>query len=93
VISLGNTTAAISELDGNIGVSQMFLAITYRAVAPQELSEPLIERPVKYLLNSRKAGENGRIIFTGQLAIEARKENLAQGIPVHEEVWKEVPAL
>jgi 3-dehydro-L-gulonate 2-dehydrogenase len=93
VVSLGNTTAAISKLGGNIDVSQMFIAVNYRAVAPQELSEPLIEQSVEYLLNSEKAGEKEKIIFTGQLAIEARRDNLANGIPVHEEVWKEVLAL
>jgi 3-dehydro-L-gulonate 2-dehydrogenase len=93
VTSLGNTTAAIAGLGGNIDVSQMFIAINYRAIAPQELSEPLIEKSVEYLLNSHRAGGEGRIIFTGQLAIEARRDNLANGIPVHENVWKEVLAL
>jgi 3-dehydro-L-gulonate 2-dehydrogenase len=93
VISLGNTTAAISGLGGNMDVSQMFIAINYRAVAPGELSEALLERSVEYLLASEKAGEGDRIIFTGQIAVEARKDNLANGIPVHEDVWKEVLAL
>jgi 3-dehydro-L-gulonate 2-dehydrogenase len=93
VISLGNTTAAIARLGGNMDVSQVFIAINYRAVAPQEQSEALLEQSVEYLLGSEKAGEKERIIFTGQLAIEARKDNLANGIPVHEEVWKEVLAL
>jgi 3-dehydro-L-gulonate 2-dehydrogenase len=93
VISLGNTTAAISKLGGNIDVSQMFIAINYRAIAPQHLSEPLIEQSVEYLLASKKAGEKDKIIFTGQIAIDVRKDNLANGIPVHKDVWEEVLVL
>jgi 3-dehydro-L-gulonate 2-dehydrogenase len=93
VVSLGNTTFSISKLRGNIDVSQMFIAINYRTIAPQFLSEKLIEQSVKYLLNSEKANEKDRIIFTGQIAIEARRDNLANGIPIHEEVWNEILAL
>ena len=101
VISLGNTTVAISKLDGNVDVSQMFIAVNYRAIAPQEQSDKLLEETVDFIINSPKADPNVKIpntnneeiIFTGQLARDKRKENIANGIPVHEEVWNEVLAL
>jgi 3-dehydro-L-gulonate 2-dehydrogenase len=93
VVSLGNTTAAISKLDGNIDVSQMFIAVNYRAIAPQALSEALIEQSVDYLLGSQASNEKDRIIFTGQLALETRSDNLENGIPVHETIWNEILAL
>jgi 3-dehydro-L-gulonate 2-dehydrogenase len=93
VISLGNTTAAISKLGGNIDVSQMFIAINYREIAPQDISEPLIEQSVEYLLESQKVGQNDKIIFTGQIAIDTRRDNLENGIPVEEKIWEEILAL
>lgn len=93
--SLGNSTAAISEFGNNIDqrVSQMFIVINYRAIAPQSLSEEIIEKSVEYLLDSEKANENSSIIFTGQIAIDTRNENLKNGIPVNEGIWEEVLSL
>jgi 3-dehydro-L-gulonate 2-dehydrogenase len=93
IISLGNTTAAISKLGGNVDVSQMFIAINYRAIAPQAISETMIEQSVDYLLASQKSSEKDRIIFTGQIAIETRRNNLENGIPVHEKIWDEILVL
>jgi 3-dehydro-L-gulonate 2-dehydrogenase len=93
VVSLGNTTAAISKLGGNVDVSQMFIAINYRAIAPQNLSEELLEQSVEYLLGSEKAGEGDKLIFTGQIAIETRQDNLKNGIPLQEKIWNEVLSL
>ena len=94
-LSLGNTTAAISEFAEGIDqrVSQFFMAINYRAIAPRELSDSIVENSVAWLLNSQSADDKKPIIFTGQIALETRAFNLKHGIPVNETVWKEILAL
>ena len=57
------------------------------------VSEELIEQSVDYLLAAQKSSEKDRIIFTGQIAIETRRDNLEHGIPVHEKIWDEILAL
>jgi 3-dehydro-L-gulonate 2-dehydrogenase len=92
-ISMGNTTAKIAELADGIDqkVSQLFIVINYRAISPKELSEEIIEHSVEYLLNSQSTG--APIIYTGQITIDTRKDNLENGIPVNEKVWEEILAL
>ncbi len=91
--ALGNTTAAISEFGDNVDVSQMFIAINYRAIAPQPLSEKIIEKSVEYLLGSEEANESSSIIFTGQIALDTRNDNLKNGIPVNDNIWEEILSL
>lgn len=93
-ISLGNTTAAIGRLEGDEhAVSQVFMAINFRRIAPKEVVDGIIEDAIEDLLSSKPDQKTGRVIYTGQLGKEIRDRNLAEGIPVDERVWTEITAL
>lgn len=93
-MSLGNTALGIGRLPGDEhGLSQMFIAIHFRAVAPRELSEKIADDAVEYLLASKKDEHTDRIVYPGQRMVEARDQNLQSGIPVDERVWDQIQAL
>lgn len=92
-MSLGNTTAAVGRLEGDEhGVSQVFMAIDFRKIAPKEVSDSIAEDAVENLLASKPDQNTKRIIYTGQLTEETRARNLAEGIPVDERVWAGITA-
>ncbi len=93
-MSLGNTTAAIGRLSGDEhGVSQVFMAINFRQIAPQEQADAIAEDAIADLLASKPDAKTQRIIYTGQLTQEIRAQNLAQGIPVDERIWSAITGL
>lgn len=90
-ISMGNTVAAVGRLDGDEhGVSQLFIAIDYKKIAPEEITGEIVEDAVQDLLASQKDEHTDRIIYTGQLTKETRADNLKNHIPVDERVWEEI---
>ena len=93
-MSLGNTTLGVGRLAGDEhGLSQMFIAIHFRAIAPKEVSDQIAQDAVEYLLASKKDEKTERIVYPGQRMAETRAKNLKEGIPVDERVWAEIRAL
>lgn len=93
-MALGNTTMGVGKLLGDEhGLSQMFIAVNFRAIAPRELSEKIADDAVDYLLASKKDEHTGRIVYPGQRMQEAREKNLQNGIPVDERIWNQIQAL
>lgn len=94
VLSGGNTVSAVGALPGDEhGVSQVFVAVDYQKLVSEAEADRIIEGAVSYLLDSEPAGADSRIIYTGQMTEECRRQNLAEGIPVDEAVWKEILSL
>jgi 3-dehydro-L-gulonate 2-dehydrogenase len=90
-ISLGNSTAAVGRLDGDEhGVSQCFIAINYKEIAPGDRPEETLEDAIQDLLSSKKDKDTQRIVYSGQKAVETRAENLVKGIPVDEKIWETI---
>ena len=52
------------------------------------------ERPVlEDLRNAQPMEPGGRVRYPGELTWQTREENLRQGVPVNEEVWRSIQAL
>lgn len=93
-ISMGNTVAGVGRLEGDEhGVSQLFLAIDYKKIVPEEFSESIAEDAVRDLLASQRDEHTARIIYTGQKTEEVRADNLKNHIPVDERIWHEILSL
>jgi 3-dehydro-L-gulonate 2-dehydrogenase len=69
------------------GLSQVFLAIAF----PLAERGRLIDQIVEFTVGARAANENVR--YPGERTLEIRKRNLAEGIPVNEEIWRQVQAM
>lgn len=90
-ISMGNTVAGAGRLEGDEhGVSQMFLAIDYQKLVPEEVAEKTLEEAVADLLASTKDEHTDRIVYPGQRKQEIKEDNLKNHIPVDDGVWEEI---
>ncbi len=90
-MSLGNTTLGVGKLNGDEhGLSQMFIAVNFRVIAPKEMSDRIAQEAVEYLLASKKDEKTQRIVYPGQRMQESKAQNLEQGIPVDERIWTEI---
>lgn len=84
----GRTVKQVTEDVKERGVTQLFIAI-YQ----ESLHDRLCDEIITYTKSSQPAEEGGRILYPGENTLAVRKENLEKGIPVHEEIWKNVLAL
>ena len=54
-----------------------------------EISQNLIEETIAYMKTSRPEREDGSIMYPGENSLKKREENLKEGIPVDENIWKQ----
>ncbi len=71
------------------GLSQVFLAIDLAQLQPAEESTRAADRIVASIL----ASNPGAVRYPGEQVLKTRAENLRQGLPVREELWKELRRL
>lgn len=89
-ICLGRSTYAISQSDTyEAGVSQIFIAINFRALVDEQKADSLFDDTVNYVLDS-KAIEGSKIRYPGQSVAHYRENNLKNGIPINEKTWNTI---
>lgn len=93
-LSQGNTVAGIARLKGDEhGVSQVFIAVNYREIAPEDQADAILQDAIDSVLHSKPDGSGARIAWPGQRAVKDRAENTRLGIPVDERIWDEIKQL
>lgn len=92
-VSGGNTVHQLSALGDEQALSQVFLAVNYRALNNPEETEQSIRDTLDHLLAQAPAKEGGAVRYPGQSSAAVKADNLAHGIPVDERVWEEILAL
>jgi 3-dehydro-L-gulonate 2-dehydrogenase len=93
LLSGGRATHQIapdSELE--TGISQVFIALDSATVSQPALSRSVADQIIEHLQLPRSASE-GEVRYPGQRVSQTRKQNLAEGIPVEPEIWRDVQAL
>ena len=94
VLSGGNSTTAIGKkCEDEYGLSQILIAIDPTHMSSKEITDRIIDEVIGDLKSSEKADENGDIFYPGERSINTRKDNLANGIPVVEEIWNSIKAM
>jgi 3-dehydro-L-gulonate 2-dehydrogenase len=93
VLSSGNSTAEIGRLESEYALSQVFLAFDLSALPDPEAVRGTIMRLIDHIHQSEPLREGERIYYPGERTLQTRNENLEQGIPVDEAIWKQVLAM
>jgi 3-dehydro-L-gulonate 2-dehydrogenase len=94
VLSGGNSTHEVGKLsEDEYALSQMFIAIDAVGIAGNEFLGSAVNRVIDNILSSEKADEKGAIFYPGQMEEKTRADNLANGIPVHAEIWHKILSL
>lgn len=91
VLSGGNSTHEVGKLsEDEYALSQMFIAIDAVSIAGSEFLGKSVNNVINDILSSEKADERGGIFYPGQMEEKTRADNLANGIPVHDDIWRKI---
>lgn len=90
ILSAGLSTHKLSQLEAEYGVSQVFIAIDIKKLSNFPAIENTISGIIEDLKKSIPMEENNEIRYPGERVVQTRNENLKNGIPVNNEVWKEI---
>ena len=89
--ALGRTTAMISEdMRHERGVSQIFIALNFRAAVDAEKADELMDSAVDFMLASTPVDPESPVRYPGQNIAKIRAKNLENGVPIHEETWEKI---
>lgn len=91
VLSGGLSVHQISQLDSEINVSQVFIAIDMSKLH----NFSAIDHVVRSIIDDYHASSDGlkQVVFPGERVMALREENSKNGIPVLKNIWEEIKGL
>ena len=93
LLSAGDSTFKIGRKEYETGLSQVFLCIYPGLFQDGSLQEKLLREIIDYTHDVAPIQAGGKTYYPGERTLQTRARNLKEGIPVNEEVWKNVLAL
>lgn len=90
VLSGGSATWQLAQSGHEHAVSQVFLAFDPAAVGADDRTEQVVNAAVEFLTGAKPLSPDGEVLYPGQRALRARRENTELGIPVDPECWQRV---
>ena len=90
VLSGGFSVYDITAKGVEYGLSQVFIAIDISKLGNHSIVTKTIEGIIEDYQQSITAGESNKITYPGQLVLQTRQRNLANGIPVIKKVWEQI---
>lgn len=92
VLSGGRATVDISPIPEREGdLSQVFIAIDVAQLAEPAAVSALLDAIVAF--TQQPSPDSARVRYPGERTLETRRRNLEEGIPVDEDVWRQVVAM
>lgn len=93
LLSRGLATHQITpDAEKETALSQVFIAIGPSAAGGAAAIDTLVNEVVEHLHRS-EAGSEGQVRYPGERTFAARQQNLRDGIPVDEDLWRQVQEL
>jgi 3-dehydro-L-gulonate 2-dehydrogenase len=90
VLSAGISVCQVSRQEVECGLSQIFIAFNLQKISNFPSIDHSIREIISDLKNSIPDDTQTTIRYPGERVITTRRENLANGIPVNEEIWKKI---
>lgn len=90
IISGGKTTYQIGKQSEEYDLSQVFLAFDAARAGDATIINRIVNEVLDDLHAAEPQTEGGEILYPGERGLKTRAENLAKGIPVDEEIWRQV---
>ena len=93
VLTNANSVAKIGTFDDEVGLSQVMIAIDPAKFQTAEVTDRIVDEILADIKASEPAAQGGEVYYPGELELNTREDNLANGIPVIDEVWEKIRAL
>jgi 3-dehydro-L-gulonate 2-dehydrogenase len=93
ILSGGSSVSKITERKVEYALSQVFIAVNLKKLHNKPSMESAVEDIIKDLHSSVPATEGSVVRYPGENVPRIREESLKNGIPVAENIWKEILSL
>jgi 3-dehydro-L-gulonate 2-dehydrogenase len=93
LLSGGKAVHDITKQYGEYGLSQIFIAIDLKALSNFKSINLLLQQIIDDYHQSIPVEPGKKIIYPGERVLMTRKENMINGIPVIEQIWKTIKSL
>lgn len=90
LLSGGRTTTDIGKLEGEYGISQIFIVVDLDTQEKSVLADNIVSQLKQVLKDTKTMGSSDEVYYPGQKTLRTRKENMEKGIPVDKELWKQI---
>ena len=93
ILSGGRVSAEVaSDPEREGGVSQVFIAVDVQAIGGVAASTRIAEKVIASIRQSGGGEGGGEVRYPGERVLNTRRENMLNGIPVKEEIWRQLNA-
>jgi len=93
IFSGGEATHEIGKHEDDFGVSQVYISIDISKLDNYQLITRIVNEIIDDYHNSIPESDSRSIVYPGERALNTRKENLSEGIPVERIVWDQIKGL
>lgn len=94
ILSGGNTVTDISrKYTEEVGLSQVMIAIDPEHMNTKAVTDGIIATVIDDIRTATPTAPGGKIYYPGEMELITRAENRKNGIPVLDEVWRQIEAL
>ena len=93
VLTNANSVSKIGTFGDEVGLSQVMIAIDPCKFNSVELTDRIVDEILADIKASQPAETGGEVFYPGEIELNTRQENLANGIPVIDEVWQTILSL
>ena len=92
ILTLGRTVTKVGqECESEYGLTQVFIAIRPEVLNQDpDKAQEILNETLKDIQASIPEKEGHTVRYPGQGTLIRRRENLKNGIPVNEEIWKKI---
>lgn len=92
VLTGANSVRKIGTFGDEVGLSQIMIAIDSGKFQSTDITDAIADELIADIHSSVPVQEGGKVFYPGEIEIETRKDNMANGIPVIDEVWERIKA-
>lgn len=93
VLTDANSVAKIGTFGDEVGLSQIMIAIDPAKGNTAAQTDAIVEEILADIKASEPAEADGTVYYPGEMELLTRRKNMAEGIPVIDEVWEKIAVL
>lgn len=93
VLTDANSVHKIGTFEDEIGLSQIMIAIDPGKFNDSATTDRIVEELKADIKSSEPIEQGGKVLYPGEIELNTRLDNLANGIPVIEDKWAQVQSL
>ena len=90
LLSSGNSTAKIGEMEIEYGLSQVFICFDTKLMNSDERHKELVNEILQHVTAATPEKEGGTIEFPGSQTQKRRAKHMEEGIPINDAVWDKI---